>query len=193
MKKFIFKRLMLLLIVIIMGALIFSSCSKKNPNNGAGANGGFETTQHPVMGRIGLCFDNLDDENTKKYAEAIKKELEDNYYAVILSDAKSNQDTQDEQIDNCISESCNVFVIALCDLNNSAFIVDKSVQSSIPIIFIKNEPPQENLKVNPRDVFVGSNNKILNEKNDPKIILKTIEELMAGKSYSQEEQFIYTK
>lgn len=200
MNKKIFKNIVLLIIILIVGSILFASCAKKkankdNANIETDANGNPipPTTEPPKKGKIGLCFDNLDDANTNKYANSIKNELEKANYIVLLSDAKGNQDTQDEQIDNCISEECNVFVIALCDINNAAFIVDKSVQSGIPIIFVKNEIAKETLNINPRDVYVGSKNKVLNDKNDPKIILKAIEDLMAGKSYSANEQLIYTK
>ena len=62
-----------------------------------------------------------------------------------ITDARSSQASQNEQVDQFLQQGCDVICVNLVDRTAAAVIVDKAQAAGVPIVFFNRQPVEEDL------------------------------------------------
>ena len=101
--------------------------------------------------RIGISLYRSDDtfiNNIRSIMEEKAKEYEkEREIKVILDiqDAKSSQNTQNNQVERFISLGCDVLCINLVDRMDASTIIDKAMTAGVPVVFFNRQPVEEDM------------------------------------------------
>ena len=101
--------------------------------------------------RIGISLYRGDDtfiNNIRSVIEEKAKEYEkEREIKVILDiqDAKSSQNTQNNQVERFISLGCDVLCINLVDRMDASTIIDKAMTAGVPVVFFNRQPVEEDM------------------------------------------------
>lgn len=101
--------------------------------------------------RIGISLYRSDDtfiNNIRCIIEEKAKEYEkEREIKVILDiqDAKSSQNTQNNQVERFISLGCDVLCINLVDRMDASTIIDKAMTAGVPVVFFNRQPVEEDM------------------------------------------------
>ena len=84
--------------------------------------------------------------------------LEDKGYDISLTimDAANSQRTQDDQVQEMISNGCDILCVNLADRTDPSEIIDAAREKNIPIIFFNREPVEEDLMQWDKLYYVGA-------------------------------------
>ena len=101
--------------------------------------------------KVGVSIYKFDDAFMTLYREEIKSYFEslstdEVKYVVDVQDGKNDQETQNNQIDNFITQQYDVLIINLVQSSSAKTVLDKVSAAGIPCIFINREPSEENMK-----------------------------------------------
>lgn len=110
---------------------------------------------------IGVACYNQKDTFLGELMESFKEEcsrLEEDGYDISLTimDAAGSQRTQDDQVQEMISDGCDVLCINLADRTDPSEIIDAAKENDVPIIFFNREPVEEDLMQWDRLYYVGA-------------------------------------
>lgn len=73
-----------------------------------------------------------------------------------ITDARSSQASQNEQVDQFLQQGCDVICVNLVDRTAAAVIVDKAQAAGVPIVFFNRQPVEEDLARWDQAYYVGS-------------------------------------
>ena len=73
-----------------------------------------------------------------------------------ITDARSSQTSQNDQVDRFLQQGCDVICVNLVDRTAAAVIVDKAQAAGVPIIFFNRQPVEEDLQRWDQAYYVGS-------------------------------------
>ncbi len=116
----------------------------------AGCQGGDKEEPRTSI-RIGISLYRSDDtfiNNIRSIMEEKAKEYEkEREIKVILDiqDAKSSQNTQNNQVERFISLGCDVLCINLVDRMDASTIIDKAMTAGVPVVFFNRQPVEEDM------------------------------------------------
>ena len=110
---------------------------------------------------IGVACYNQKDTFLEELMESFKEEcsgLEEDGYDISLTimDAAGSQRTQDDQVQEMISDGCDILCINLADRTDPSEIIDAAKENDVPIIFFNREPVEEDMMQWDRLYYVGA-------------------------------------
>lgn len=90
------------------------------------------------------------EENAKEYEQrtGIKVSMD-------VVDAKSSQNTQNNQVERLISLGCDALCVNMVDRSAASVVIDKAMAADIPIVFFNREPVEEDLNRWDKLYYVG--------------------------------------
>lgn len=96
-----------------------------------------------------------------KIAEKAKAYEKDTEIKVILDvvDGKGNQNTQNSQVDRFISLGVDVICVNMVDRSAASYIIDRAMDSDIPVVFFNREPVEEDMNRWEKLYYVGEDAK----------------------------------
>ena len=119
-----------LLSILLAGCFIFSGCSKDSDEK---AEGGGQAVKEPVV-KIGLSFSDFATERWAVERDIMTKMLREKGYEVIAQGANHDPKTQNDQIENMVTQGAKVILIVAEDGAASAIAVDKAARAGVPCI-----------------------------------------------------------
>ena len=88
---------------------------------------------------------------------ALEREGQENVkLRLTVSDGRSNQTTQLDQIDCLLSRSCDVLCVNIVDRTAAAVIIDKAEEAGVPLIFFNRQPVAEDIGRWEQVYYVGA-------------------------------------
>lgn len=137
----------IIIMVIFVGILIFSTCSKSQP----------ETDNQIYIGVA--CYDQKDT-FIGELVDTFKDEcssMESKDYAISMTimDAAKSQRMQNDQVEQMINDGCNILCVNLADRTEPSEIIDAAMENDIPVIFFNREPVKEDLMRWDKLYYVG--------------------------------------
>ncbi|CUX36395.1 galactose ABC transporter substrate-binding protein [Clostridium sp. C105KSO13] len=140
------------MVILIVGMSVTSSgCIKRRDK---------EKEKNPI--KIGVAIYRGDDafiSSVSSYLTSGGKALETKLrrkVVINIADAKNNQGSQNDQVDNFISRGYDIICVNMVDRTAAAVIADKAKEAHIPIIFFNREPVEEDMQIWDREYYVGT-------------------------------------
>lgn len=75
---------------------------------------------------------------------------------LFISDSRSNQTTQMDQVDRFLNRGCDVLCVNLVDRTAAAVVVDKAAEAEVPLIFFNRQPVDEDIQRWDQTYYVGA-------------------------------------
>ena len=75
---------------------------------------------------------------------------------LLISDSRSNQTIQIDQVDRFLSRGCDVLCVNIVDRTAAAVIVDKAEEEGVPVIFFNRQPVAEDIQRWEKTYYVGA-------------------------------------
>lgn len=75
---------------------------------------------------------------------------------LLISDSRSNQTTQMDQVDRFLARGCDVLCVNIVDRTAAAVIVDKAAAEGVPLIFFNRQPVAEDIRRWDQTYYVGA-------------------------------------
>lgn len=126
------RKLLFVLSVLIMACFLFSGCSKDSDEKAE------ESTRAPDESgekiKIGLSFSDFATERWAVERDIMAKMLREKGYEVIAQGANHDPKTQNDQIENMVTQGAKVILIVAEDGAASAIAVDKAARAGVPCI-----------------------------------------------------------
>ena len=76
-----------------------------------------------------------------------------------IRDAKSSQNTQNNQVERLISLGCDALCVNIVDRSAASIIIDKAMAADIPVVFFNREPVEEDMNRWEKLYYVGADAK----------------------------------
>ena len=111
--------------------------------------------------RVGLLLYRGDDtfiSTLRSYIEEKAKEYERTEGIKVtldILDAKSNQNTQNNQVDRLLELGCNALCVNIVDRFAASVVIDKAMAADVPVIFFNREPVEEDMNRWEKLYYVG--------------------------------------
>ena len=115
--------------------------------------------------RVGLLLYRGDDtfiSTLRSYIEEKAKEYERTEGIKVtldILDAKSNQNTQNNQVDRLLELGCNALCVNIVDRFAASVVIDKAMAADVPVIFFNREPVEEDMNRWEKLYYVGADAK----------------------------------
>ncbi len=145
------------LIAFIVCALIFALCGCSG-TGGADENGGATLTENNTMPKIGVCIYKYDDTYISTVRQSLEKAAQGRA-TLFLNDGKSDQGTQNDQIDLLLEKGVDALLVNIVDVGAASSVVSKAKNAGVPLIFFNREPAEDVLKSYDKARFIGTNAK----------------------------------
>ena len=115
--------------------------------------------------RVGLLLYRGDDtfiSTLRSYIEEKAKEYERKEGIKVtldILDAKSNQNTQNNQVDRMLELGCDALCVNIVDRFAASVVIDKAMTADVPVIFFNREPVEEDMNRWEKLYYVGADAK----------------------------------
>lgn len=112
--------------------------------------------------RIGVALYTQDDTFISTMAQSLEQLAQEEESRIgqkitlLISDSKSNQTTQMDQVDRFLNRGCDVLFVNLVDRTAAAVIVDKAEEAGVPLIFFNRQPVDEDIRRWEQTYYVGA-------------------------------------
>jgi len=112
--------------------------------------------------RIGVALYTQDDTFISTVAQNLEQLAQEEESRIgqkitlLISDSRSNQTTQMDQVDRFLNRGCDVLCVNLVDRTAAAVIVDKAEEAGVPLIFFNRQPVDEDIKRWDQTYYVGA-------------------------------------
>ncbi len=122
--------------------------------------GGGERPDHSL--RIGVALYTQDDTFISALAQHLEQLAQDEESRIgqkitlLISDSRSNQTTQMDQVDRFLSRGCDVLCVNIVDRTAAAVLVDKAEAENVPLIFFNRQPVDEDIQRWSQTYYVGA-------------------------------------
>jgi putative multiple sugar transport system substrate-binding protein len=120
----------LLIVTVALGSLALAGCS----GGGAGSGGGAQAGAEPSDLRIGVSLPSQDEERWITDGAAIQKGLEDLGYQVDMQYANNDIPTQQQQLDQMLTQGADLLLLAPLDGTALAPQLQAAADANIPIM-----------------------------------------------------------
>lgn len=139
-----FKKIFSLLLTILMVSAVAVGCgSKEGGSDGAT--------------KIGVLIYKFDDTYISSVRQALQAlDTEDGEVELVMQDGQNNQGTQNDQLDNLISQGVSALLVNIVDIGAAQNVIDKAEAADIPVVFFNREPDANVLKQYDKARFVGT-------------------------------------
>lgn len=124
-----------------------------------------ENAKNKTSMRIGVLLYRGDDTYISTIRGALEQqakeyELRTGVKATLdIMDAKSSQNTQNNQVERLISLGCDVLCVNIVDRSAASIIIDKAMAADIPVVFFNREPVEEDMNRWEKLYYVGADAK----------------------------------
>lgn len=152
MKNIFLKRGTAIILAGIMSATGIAGCSRQQ-----------ETQKKSI--RIGVGLYRGDDTFISTLRSALEEKAKEYEretgikVTMDIVDAKENQSTQNNQVERFISLGCDCLCVNLVDRSAASNIIDKAINSSVPVVFFNREPVEEDMSRWENLYYVGEDAK----------------------------------
>ena len=127
------RKLLSILLTVVMVAAVFSGCSKKDSKNSKGDTK--ETSSESSDGGlVGVAMPTKDLQRWNQDGTNMEAELKAAGYKVDLQYASNDIPTQVSQVENMISNGCELLVIASIDGDSLGTVLAQAKEAKIPVI-----------------------------------------------------------
>ncbi len=133
-------------IIGCISMLLFAGCGEKSEE---------VKEQH----YIGVACYNQSDVFLNELLDCFKEECGERDMIVTVRDAAGSQRTQNDQIQEMISEGCDLLCVNLADRTDPSEIIDMVRENDVPVIFFNREPVMEDLMQWEKLYYVGADAK----------------------------------
>ena len=112
--------------------------------------------------RIGVALYTQDDTFISTMARSLEQlaQEEENRIGLkitlLLSDGRSSQTTQLDQVDRFLARGCDVLCVNIVDRTAAAVMIDKAQAEGVPLIFFNRQPVEEDIQRWERIYYVGA-------------------------------------
>ena len=112
--------------------------------------------------RIGVALYTQDDTFISAMAQDLEQLAQEEESRIcqkitlLISDSRSNQTTQMDQVDRFLNRGCDVLCVNLVDRTAAAVIVDKAAAAGVPLIFFNRQPVDEDIRRWDQTYYVGA-------------------------------------
>ena len=112
--------------------------------------------------RIGVALYSQDDTFISTVAQNLERLAQEEESRIgqkitlLVSDSRSNQTTQMDQVDRFLNRGCDVLCVNLVDRTAAAVIVDKAEAEGVPVIFFNRQPVSEDIQRWDQVYYVGA-------------------------------------
>ena len=116
----------------------------------------------PVTVRVGVCLYQQDDTFISTVLQNLEQLAQEEEQArgiklnLSTADARSNQTSQNEQVDRFLSQGCDILCVNIVDRTAASIIIDKAQAADTPVVFFNREPVEEDLSRWSGAYYVGS-------------------------------------
>lgn len=94
-------------------------------------------------------------QSLERLAQAAESETGEKI-TLFISDARSNQTTQMDQVDRFLNRGCDVLCVNIVDRTAAAVVVDKAQAEGVPLIFFNRQPVDEDIQRWDQIYYVGA-------------------------------------
>lgn len=112
--------------------------------------------------RIGVALYTQDDTFISTVAQNLEQLVQEEESRIgqkitlFISDSRSNQTTQMDQVDRFLNRGCDVLCVNLVDRTAAAVVVDKAAEAGVPLIFFNRQPVDEDIQRWDQTYYVGA-------------------------------------
>ena len=112
--------------------------------------------------RIGVALYTQDDTFISTVAQNLERLAQDAEsetglkITLLISDSRSNQTTQMDQVDRFLARGCDILCVNMVDRTGAAVIVDKAEAEGTPLIFFNRQPVAEDIQRWDQTYYVGA-------------------------------------
>lgn len=142
------KKLLALLLAVAMVATLLVGCGSSAPAEGTTA-AAQEATGDFADKKVGVCIYQFADNFMTLFRTELENYLISLGFAkenITIADSANDQGTQDNQIQNFITDGVDVLIINPVNSSSAETITDKVVAAGIPLVYINREPAAEEEK-----------------------------------------------
>lgn len=138
------KKTFALLLTLIMVAAVAVGCGSKESQSDGGK-------------KIGVLIYKFDDTYISSVRQALQAlDTSDAEVELVMQDGQNNQGTQNDQLDNLISQGVSALLVNIVDIGAAQNVIDKAKAANIPVVFFNREPDANVLKQYDKARFVGT-------------------------------------
>lgn len=138
------KKIFSVLLTILMVSLVVVGCGSKEDGSDGGK-------------KIGVLIYRFDDTYISSVRQALQAlDTEDGEVELVMQDGQNNQGTQNDQLDNLISQGMSALLVNIVDIGAAQNVIDKAEAAKIPVVFFNREPDANVLKQYDKARFVGT-------------------------------------
>ena len=136
------------LLPLLAAALLLSACSAQpERDNGLRIGVALYTQDDTFISTVSQNLEQLAQEEESRTGQKI---------TLLISDSRSNQTTQMDQVDRFLNRGCDVLCVNLVDRTAAAVIVDKAAEAEVPLIFFNRQPVDEDIRRWDQTYYVGA-------------------------------------
>lgn len=128
------KKLLSILLTVVMVAAVFSGCSKKNAKDTPDDTKETTSSASNDGGLVGVAMPTKDLQRWNQDGTNMEAELKEAGYKVDLQYASNDIQTQVSQVENMISNGCELLVIASIDGDSLGTVLAQAKEAKIPVI-----------------------------------------------------------
>lgn len=136
------------LLPLLLALLLLSACSPRQERDDSL--------------RIGVALYTQDDTFISAMAQDLEQLVQEEENRIgqkitlFISDSRSNQTTQMDQVDRFLNRGCDVLCVNLVDRTAAAVVVDKAAEAGVPLIFFNRQPVDEDIQRWDQTYYVGA-------------------------------------
>lgn len=128
------KKLLSILLTVVMVTAVFSGCSKKNVKDTPDDTKETTSSVSNDVGLVGVAMPTKDLQRWNQDGTNMEAELKEAGYKVDLQYASNDIQTQVSQVENMISNGCELLVIASIDGDSLGTVLAQAKEAKIPVI-----------------------------------------------------------
>lgn len=134
--------------LLLLPALLLSSCApRQDPDDSLRIGVALYTQDDTFISAMAQNLEQLAQEEENRIGQKI---------TLLISDSRSNQTTQMDQVDRFLNRGCDVLFVNLVDRTAAAVVVDKAAAAEVPLIFFNRQPVDEDIQRWDQTYYVGA-------------------------------------
>ena len=135
-------------LLLLVALLLLSACSpRQEPDDRLRIGVALYTQDDTFISTMAQNLEQLVQEEESRIGQKI---------TLFISDSRSNQTTQMDQVDRFLNRGCDVLCVNLVDRTAAAVIVDKAAEAEVPLIFFNRQPVDEDIQRWDQTYYVGA-------------------------------------
>lgn len=136
------------LLCLLLTLALLSGCTpQKADSDGLRIGVALYTQDDTFISSLSQCLERLAQEAENETGEKI---------TLFISDGRSNQTTQMDQVDRFLNRGCDVLCVNIVDRTAAAVVADKAEAENVPLIFFNRQPVEEDIQRWNQIYYVGA-------------------------------------